>query len=192
VKRLIVIVASLATVVGAASSPAQDEPRRVVFSGGNSMGELWANVGLTVLRLDEDYIPMVVAVVNRARNAVVVDRDSIRLVTRNGERFPMPTLKELRKGYRRSSIDARTASGAGIPYLVWRSERRLMESNFFPNLQTSRRAIAVDEITLAPGYALLDLVYFAKPPGLQPGEPLLLEVQADGWEAPVRLGIVLN
>lgn len=174
-----------------AGSAERSSPR-IVFNGGNAMGEVWANLGLTIQRLDERYIPMVVMVVNRSRDTVVVDRDSLRLVGPDGRRYPMPTLKELRRGYRKSSLDARAVSAAGIPYDVWRRDRRLLESNFFPNTLTDRRAIVIDEVSLPPGYAMIDLVYFARPAGFGIGTPFLLEVAADGWEAPVRLGIVLE
>ena len=172
---------------------AQDEPqRRLVFSGANEQGELWANIGLTVQRLDEDYIPMAVMIVNHDSEPVLVDRDSIRLVGPDGLRYPMPTLKELRKNYRKTGLDGRAVSGAGIPYEVWQQNRRLLESNFFPNTLTDRRAIVIDEVTLPTGYALIDLVYFARPKGLGRGSSFMLEVVGEGWDAPVRLGIVLN
>ena len=104
----------------------------------------------------------------------------------------MPTLKEVRRGYRRFNMDARAVSGAGIPYDVWRIERRLVDSNFFPNLTPGRRAMVIDEVTLPQGFAMIDLVYFAAPPGLKPGVPLLVEVLADGWEAPVRVAVVVD
>jgi hypothetical protein len=135
---------------------------------------------------------MVVMVANRSREAVIIDRDAIRLVGADGARYPMPTLKELRKGYKRSGLDGRAVSGAGIPYEVWQQDRRLLESNFFPNLMTDRRAIVIDEVTLPTGYAMIDLIYFAKPRGLGPGEPFLIEVHPIGWDAPVRLGIMLE
>jgi hypothetical protein len=171
-----------------------EEPRpfRIVFNGANDEGEVWANVGLTVQRLDQDYLPMVVMVVNRARETAMIDRDSIRLVGPDGARYPMPALKELRKGYRKITLDARAVSGAGIPYEVWQRDRRLLESNFFPNTLTDRRAIVIDEVNLPPSYAMIDLLYFATPKGLAVGVPFILEVRAVGWEAPVRLGIVLD
>jgi len=192
VKRCVLFLIVLGSMVAPMLLSAQDQPPRLVFNGGNEIGEVWANVGLTLLRLEEDYIPIVVAVVNRSREPVIIDRDAIRLVGRDGTRYPMPTLEELRKGYRRSNLDGRAVSAAGIPWEVWQRERKLMESNFFPILSSSRRAMVIDEVTLAPGYALVDLFYFAKPKGLAPGEPFLIEVESIGWEAPVRLGIVLN
>jgi len=193
VRRTVRTLALAALVAAPAVLASQDEaPRRLVFSGGNELGELWVNTSLTRQRLDEDYIPMVVAIVNRSRETVTVDRDAVRLIGPDGSRYPMPTVKELREGYGRSSLDARMVSGAGIPYEVWQRERHLMDSNFFPFLMSGRRAIVIDEVNLAPGYAMIDILYFAKPDRLQLGEPLLLEVRAVGWAAPVRLGIVLN
>ena len=172
---------------------AQEEAQRtLVFRGESIRGEVWANIGLTVQRLEEDYIPMVVMIVNHDREPVLIDRDALRLIGPDGERYPMPTLKELRKNYRKIGLDGRAVSGAGIPYEVWQQNRRLLESNFFPNTLTDRRAIVVDEITLPSGYALIDLVYFARPKGLEKGASFILEVQGLGWSGPVRVGIVLN
>lgn len=184
----LVVCISLATVL-----PAQEEAQsRIVFSGQNERGELWANIGLTIQRLDEDYIPMVVMIVNHEPEPVLIDRDAIRLVGPDGKRYPMPTLKELRKNYNRIGLDARSVSGAGIPYEVWQRDRRLLDSNFFPNTLTDRRATVIDEITLPTGYALIDVVYFARPKSLVRGTSFLLEVHGLGWDGPVRLGITLN
>lgn len=190
--KTLVLVLTLALIAGGSAS-AEDSPApRLVFSGGNELGEVWANIGLTIQRLDEDYLPMVVMIVNRDRDPVLIDRDAVRLVGPDGLRYPMPTLKELRKNYNRFGLDGRAVSGAGIPWEVWQRNRRLLESNFFPNTLTDRRAIVVDEVTLPPGYALIDLVYFARPRGLARGTSFVLEVHGLGWEAPVRLGIEVD
>jgi len=194
VKRFSISVMLALALVGLAAATNAEEPTRprLVFHGDNDFGEVWANVGLTAQRLDEAYIPMVVMVVNRSRETVVIDRDSLRLIGAGGVRYPMPTLKELRNGYRKVVLDARAVSGAGIPWEVWSRERRLVDSNFFPNITSDRRAIVIDEVSLPPAYALIDLVYFAKPAGLGIDEPFILEVHAIGWDAPLRLGIVLG
>jgi len=180
--------------VSTAMVTAQDKaaPKRLVFEGKNTTGEVWANVGLTRQRFAEDYLPMVVMVTNYSNEPVVFDRDSFRLIGNDGNRYPMPSLKELRKGYKRLGLDARAVSGTGIPWEVWARERRLAESNFFPNLSRNRRALVIDEVTLMSGYALIDVLYFAKPSGFAPGQPIILEVQAVGWETPIHLGMVLN
>lgn len=188
--ELIPLVAIL--LLAAAGATAADRPGQLVFKAESESGEVWANVGLTRQRLDQAYIPMVVLVANRSHEEVIVDRDAIRLVGSDGKRYPMPTLSELRKGYDKTGLDGRAVSGAGIPYDVWRQNRRLIESNFFPSLSTDRRGIVVDEVTLPSGTAMIDLLYFAKPYGLGPGQPFILEVRPVGWEAPLRLGIVLE
>jgi hypothetical protein len=189
VTRTVMLPLIAALVLAVQTGAAGDRPGRLVFTTANDSGEVWANIGLTRQRLDEDYIPMVVLVANRSREPVIVDRDAIRLIGADGKRYPMPTLNELRKGYGKTGLDGRAVSGAGIPYEVWQQNRRLIESNFFPNLSTDRRAIVVDEVTLPSGTAMIDLLYFAKPPGLAPGRPAILEVQPIGWDAPIRLGI---
>ena len=189
IRRLLPLVLVLAALSGPG---AEEEPRRLVFSGRSDEGEVWANVGLTMLRLDEDYLPMVVAVVNRAAQPVVVDRDAIRLVGPDGLRYPMPTIRELRRNYGKLGLDTRAASAAGIPWELWVRDRKLVESNFFPDLMRSRRGIAIDEVSLGTGLAMVDRVYFARPPGLGIGTPFLLEVAPVGWQAPIRVGIVLR
>lgn len=190
--RSILTGAVIAGWIALAAAQAADEPRRVIFTARTAEGEVWANVGLTGQRLDQSYVPMVVAVANRGGQAAVVDRDTIRLIGPDGLRYPMPTLRELRRNYRRMSLDSRSVSGAGIPWEVWRRDGKLVDSNFFPELASSRRAIAIDEVTLAPGFAMVDLLYFAKPPGLGPRTPFVLEVSPIGWETPIRLGIILE
>jgi hypothetical protein len=184
----------LATViaVGGALPAQQPQTGRIVFNGGTDVGEVWANVALTASRLDEDYLPMIVAVVNHHPVSVRLDRDSFRLIGPDGVRYPMPTLKELRRRYSRQPLDLRAASAAGIPWEVWLRNRRLVDADFFPELSTGRRAIVIDEVTLAENHAMVDLLYFAKPPGLGVGTPFILEVQPLGWPTPLRLGIVLG
>lgn len=180
--------------VFSATLPAQQEeaPPRVIFDGANPLGEVWANVNLTRQRFDQEYLPMVVMVANHKDQPVVFDRDSFRLIGGDGKRYPMPSLKELRNGYNLFGLDARAVTGTGIPWEVWARERRLVESNFFPNLASNRRALVIDEVTVMSGNALIDVLYFAKPQGFAPGQPIILEVQAIGWETPVHLGMVLN
>ncbi len=192
-RRLLPILVLTALAVSSPGVGKQDpRPGRLVFNGGNEIGEVWANVGLTGRRLDEDYIPMVVAVVNRSPQPARLDRDAFRLIGPDGVRYPLPTLRELRSGYRKRRLDTRAVSAAGIPWEVWRRDRRLVESNFFPELTSGRRAIVIDELTLAQGDAMVDLLYFARPPGLAVGSSFILEVHALGWKAPLRLAIVLG
>jgi hypothetical protein len=194
VARLVVIIALLLGLApGGFSLVAEEQPqKRVVFTGGNDLGEAWANVALTRQRLGESYLPMVVMIVNHSRGSITIDRDAIRLVAGDGKRYPMPTLKELRKNYGKFNFDRRAVSATGIPYEVWQRDRRLIDSNFFPQISVSRGAIAIDEVTLPPSYAMIDLVYFAKPSGLRRGDPFLVEIQPIGWDSPVVLGIVLD
>ncbi len=190
--RTLILPVVIALVFATAPSPATERPGRIVFKTESAAGEVWANIGLTMQRLDEDYIPVVVLVANRSSEAVIIDRDAIRLVGADGTRYPMPSLQEFRKSYNKTGLDSRAVSGAGIPYEVWQQDRRLLESNFFPNLMTDRRAIVIDEVTLPTGTAMIDLVYFAKPRGLEFGQAFIIEVDGVGWDQPVRLGINLK
>ena len=99
--KILVFVVTLALIVGGPAA-AQDSPApRLVFSGANEVGEVWANIGLTVQRLQEDYIPMVVMIVNRDRDAVVIDRDAVRLIGPDGDQLgikPVPEALRMARG----------------------------------------------------------------------------------------------
>jgi hypothetical protein len=162
------------------------EPQ-VLFMEKGQFGELWANVTLTSLRMDEPYIPMVIAVQNSANEPVTIDRAAIRMIGPEGTRYPVADLKEVRKGYEKGRLDYRMFNAAGIPYNVWYRQRRLRESNFFPDMSSGRTVI--DRVVLRRNDALVDLVYFKRPPGFAVGRPFILEAHPEGWEVPTRLGI---
>jgi hypothetical protein len=175
----------------AASAASADEPR-ILFSEQSALGQVWANLSLTRLRIGESYLPMVVGIQNLSGEKVVVNRSSLRLIGPDGARYPMAELKEVRAEYPYYGLDHRFVSGAGIPYEVWRRQRNFMESNFFPDIRSSRRATVIDRVTLRRGDGMVDLLYFLRPPTLAPGLPFALEVAAEGWEAPFRLRLVVR
>jgi len=163
---------------------AQEAPLLVV--GENEMGSVWANISLTALRVDEPFLPMVVAVQNRSDGPVKIDRQSMWLIGPTRERFPMAQLKEIRKGYNKTRLDSRIATSAGIPVDVWYRQNRLRESNFFPDIGT-RGGTVIDRLTLRRLDAMVDLVYFHRPRGLTLDTPFVLEVAPEGWEVPLRM-----
>jgi hypothetical protein len=92
--RIILLLVSLSMLAG----PALSEQPRILFSEQSALGQVWANLVLTHLRLEEDYLPMVVGIRNLANNKLVVDRESLRLIGPDGVRYPMAGLKEVRRG----------------------------------------------------------------------------------------------
>lgn len=165
---------------------------KVVFSDKSQSGQLWANLALTYLRVDEPYLPMVIGVQNLSEEMLTVDRSSFHLIGPDGGRFPMAELKTLRESYDKAALDRRIASASGIPIDLWARQRRLRESNFFPDIGLSRRPTVINQVTLARRDGMADLVYFVTPSGLAPGRPFLLEVQPRGWSAPLRLRLILG
>jgi hypothetical protein len=163
---------------------AQDAP--LLVAGENEMGAVWANISLAQLRIDEPFLPMVIAIQNRSDEAIRIDRHAIWLIGPTRERFPMAELKEIRDGYKKMRLDSRIASSAGIPVDVWYRQRRLQESNFFPDIG-SRGGTVIDRVTLRRQDAMVDVVYFHRPRGLTLDSPFILEVFPEGWEAPLRM-----
>jgi hypothetical protein len=165
---------------------------RVVFSERSEVGQLWANLSVTYQRLGEPYLPIVIGVQNLGGETLRLDRASFSLIGPDGRQFPMADLKELRKSYDKATIDRRIATANGIPVDLWTRERRLRESNFFPNIGQSRRTTVIDRVTLARSDGMVDLIYFETPTGLTLGAPFLLEVRPEGWAVPLRLRLVLG
>ena len=184
------ILATLGLVVFAATAPAQE--RQFVFSEKSGAGQVWANLSVTYLRLGEPYMPIVIGVQNYSKKRANLDRDAFWLVGPDGRRYPLAELKDVRSEYGKFSIDQRMASAAGIPVDVWARQRRLRESNFYPDIQLSRRPTVIDVLTLGKSDAMVDLFYFVTPDGLGPGMPFLLEVRPRGWEIPLRLRLILT
>lgn len=187
VKRAI---ASLVLV--AAAIPAVTQNRQLVFSEKSGAGQLWANLSLTYLRIEEPYLPMVVGVQNKSKRRAVIDRESFRLVGPDGTRYPLAVLKDVRRDYDKFGADHRIVSAAGIPLDIWARQRRWRETSFFPDIRLSRRATVIDSATLTNGDGMVDLLYFVTPRGLAPGRPFLLEVLPEDWEVPLRLRLVLG
>lgn len=186
--RIVCALAMVATLVGAAA--AQDG--RVVFSEKSEAGQLWANLSLSYLRVDEPFLPMVVGVQNLSERSLALDRSSFRLVGPDGRRYPMAELKTLRQSYDKFSLDRRIATANGIPADLWARQRNLRESNFFPDVGLSRRPTVIDRVNLGRRDGMVDLIYFETPAGLRPGVPFLLEVQPKDWAVPLRLRLMLG
>jgi len=170
----------------------EPEPTQLLFIAENQIGKVWVNVTLTLQRTSEPYLPIVVAVQNLRQENIKLDRTSIWLNDLEGVIYVMPTVKEYRKNYKRSSIDYRMVSYGGIPWEGWRWNGRLEPANFFPDLRASRGNTTRDRVTLRHRHAFVNLLYFERPRNLQPNKPFFLVVHAEGWEEPIRLRIVLS
>ncbi len=170
----------------------ESEPLQILFIAENEAGKVWVNTTLTLQRTAEPYLPMVVAVQNLQQKNVDLDRTSIWLSDLDGVIYAMPTVREFRKSYKKSNIDYRMVSYGGIPWEGWRWNRRLEPANFFPDLRASRGNTTRDRITLRKRHAMVNLLYFERPRSLRPDKPFFLVVHADGWEAPIRLRLILS
>lgn len=179
----------LVAVLIAGLAAAQEPAPELVVNGQSAFGQVWVNLSLTGLRLQEPYVPMVIAVYNQARGGATVTRESFRLVGTDGQAVGVPGVKELRRGYDKLGIDLRMVSAAGIPLGTLLRRSRLVPSNFFPSMSSSRGGTTVDRVAMPPLYGMLDLFYFARPRGLALGQPVVLEVKPEGWEEPIRLRI---
>jgi hypothetical protein len=171
----------------AAGLASAQEPQ-TLFTANGEFGALWVNATLTQLRIEEPFLPMVIGVQNLGSDSVSIDRGSIRLIGPDGTRYPVADLKEVRKGYEKLRLDHRIASAAGIPVNVWYRQSRLREANFFPDIG-GRGGTVIDRVVLRRNDAMVDLVYFRRPPALIVGSPFVIEVAPEGWETPTRLGM---
>jgi len=170
----------------------QERESQILFIGENEFGKVWANLSLTRQRDAEPYLPMVVAVYNKAREPVTIDRETIRLSDLDDIVYSMPTVKQLRKSYKRIAIDYRTVSYSGIPWESWWTSGHLAQSNFFPDLRATRGNTLIDRVTLRRGHAMFDLLYFERPRTLELNKPFFLEVIPEGWEVPIRLRLHIS
>ncbi len=182
----------LAVGVAVGSVLAQERAQtQILFIAENDAGKVWANTSLTLQRMNEPYLPIVVAVENKGAKSVTLDRDSFWLTDLDEIVYVMPSVKEQRKNYSKTVIDYRMISYAGIPWEGWRWNRRLEPANFFPNLRASSGNITKDRMTLRQRHAIVDLLYFERPRNLK--RPFFLDIHPKkGWEIPIRLRIVLN
>jgi hypothetical protein len=182
-------VASTLLLAIALVSDAQES--KTVLVGQSELATVWANIQITRMRVDQPYLPMVIGLQNLAAETAKITRESIRLVGPDGRRYPVAGLKEVRKNYPMLNQDRRVVNAAGIPWEVWYRQRRLRESNFFPGVM-GRSGTVIDHVTLRRQDGMVDLFYFPRPHGFAAGTPVILEISAEGWEGPIRLGIRLE
>ncbi len=179
---------SLALAMLAVPVRSDEGHRPSTFTAKNDEGQVWVSVDLARLRTGEAYLPLVVAVANRAKGSIELDRTSIRLVDSSGGAFPMPSVAQLREAYNKRNLDQTMVRVFGFPTGTVLTLSRLVPSNFFPPL-TGRGGTAIDRVELAPFTWTLDLMYFPRPNG--PLSGLTLEVAPKGWQQPIRVSLRL-
>ena len=175
--RLITAVVVLATVAVAGGLLAEEEETRLWdFDVEDENGRAWANLTLTGLRMDEPFIPIVVAVQNNSKKPVTLNRESFRVTDLDGLVYMLASVRDWRKHYDPIVQDRRMMSTGSIPWRVWYSSNKLGSTNFFPDLKTGRGNVLRDSVTLRRGYGMFDLMYFERPRNLSVKRPFFLEV----------------
>lgn len=178
-------VASAVPVTAMAGGPSQ-----AVFKAATKEGRVWVSVDLTRQRLQEPYVPFVVAIYNDAKQSVVLKRNDLRLIGTDGKAYAVATIPELRAHYTRQNFDLTILRMYGMPFGTWLQPGRLIPSNFFP-LVLGRGHVRIDHVEIPPLYWTVDIFYFKRPPGLAEGQEVQLEVQPKGWKEPIRIPVKL-
>lgn len=169
---------------------ADGKPPVMVFTNDGPQGKIWVNVDLTRQRLDQPYVPMIVAILNNAAKPIMLDRSSFHLIGPDGRKAPMATIQEIRKNYKKLNFDWRTFNAQGMPFGTRLSPEYYVQSRFFPSM-TDGGSIKVDRLQIPPSYWTVDLLYFERPSGLAEGRPVVLEAAPRGWEKPILVTIQL-
>lgn len=184
------IVAALVIALSAVAPTAEAQ----LFEGTSAMGAVWAGTQLAAHRTTEDYTPVLVIVQNRADTPIELDRQSFSLYGADGTKYPLASVSELRENYKMQTFDLTMARFYGLPIGTKLDETNLIPSNFFPLLSIGMATDGVlnDHIELPTLYWMIDLLYFEQPPGFAEGRDVVLEVDAKGWEAPMRVPININ
>ncbi len=175
----------------AAAAPADASGRKagaqpIVFKAETQEGQVWVNVDLTRHRSSEPYVPVVVAVSNRAKSTAVLDRTSFTVVGADGRQEPMASLEAVRKGYPKLNFDMSMIRVYGMPAGTWLQENRLVPSNFFPIVGRGS-GVVIDHVEVPPLFWMIDVLYFKTPEGLAAGNDVKLVVHPEGWKHPVTV-----
>jgi len=187
---VIVGLALLVTLLAGSVPGAPKKAPVMVFTADGPQGKVWVNVDLTRQRLDQPYVPMVVAVLNNAAKPITLDRNSLHLIEPDGRRIAMATIQEIRKNYRKFNFDWRTVNVQGMPFGTRLSQQYHVPSRFFPSM-AGGGSIKIDRVQIPPSYWTVDLFYFERPTGLAEGRPVVLEAAPKGWSEPIRVKIQL-
>ncbi len=179
VMALVLLVLGVAQVTPASAEQRKAGTQPIVFKAETSEGQVWVNVDLTRHRTSEAYVPVVVAVSNRAKDTAVFDRSSFTLVGAGGETESMAGIEDVRKNYGKLNFDMSMIRVYGMPVGTWLQERRLVPSNFFPVLGMGS-GVAIDHVEIPPLFWMVDVLYFKTPAGLAAGQDVKLVVHPKG------------
>jgi len=148
---------------------------------------VYVNVELARKRMQEGYIPLVVGVMNNAKNNVNLTRESFKLIGPAGQEIPAATVKEIREGYPKLDSDYRWLQQVTPMRILGVRGVQAIPSHFYPGLYEGS-SVVINTVQLSQRFFTADILYFKKPEGFTTGN-LVFEVQAKGWEKPVRVSI---
>lgn len=188
--RFAPLLVAVALVVGTATAYADDGQAGPVFDASGPQGEAWVSVNLARHRTGDAYIPLLVAVYNRAGQPVTLDQSSFQLVGADHKALTMPSLQALREDYPKQSFDdtmVRVLGFTGVPFGTRLDERHLVPSSFFPSVSSG--VVRYDTVELPNLYWTADVLYFPIPAGFAEGRTATLKIQGAGWEAPLEVTI---
>jgi hypothetical protein len=158
-----------------------------IFTTKTADAWVYVNVELARKRTQEGYIPLVVGVMNNSRNNVDLTRESFALIGPAGQRIPAATVQEIREGYPKLSLDYRWLEQVTPLRILGVRGVQFIPSHFYPGLYKGS-AVVISTVQLSQRFFTADILYFKKPEGFTTGT-LVFEVQAKGWEKPVRVSI---
>ncbi len=160
-----------------------------IYTSRTDEGWVYVNVDLARKRTAEAFIPLLVGVMNNAKQSVVLTRDSFRLVMPDGTRIPAATVEQVRRGYPKLENDFRWLESVEPARILGVRGVGAVPSHFYPGL-VEGTSVVITEVELPRRYYTADLVYLPRPEGFSGGE-LVLEVAARGWEQPVLVNLSL-
>ncbi len=173
-----------------AAGTKSDPTAGTIYSQKADQGEVWVNVYLARHRMDASFIPLVVGVRNDAKEPVDLKVSSYALVLPDGTRVPAADIGEVRGSYNKLEFDHRWLREMNVTTVLGAWGVHYVPSRFYPPL-TMRGGVQIPIVEVPPQYWSADVIYFKRPAGLTPGTTVTLEVEADGWNAPVRVPITL-
>jgi len=152
-------------------------------------GDAWVyvNVELARKRTKEGYIPLVVGVMNNSKSNVNLTRDSFKLIGPAGQEIPAATVQEIREGYPKLDLDYRWLQQVTPLRILGVRGVQAIPSHFYPGLYEGS-SVVINTVQLSQRFFTADILYFKRPEGFTTGT-LVFEVQARGWEQPVRVSI---
>jgi len=160
-----------------------------IFTTKTDEGWVYVNVDLARKRTGEAFIPLLVGVMNNARQSAVLTRESFRLVMPDGTRIPAASVEQIREGYPKLENDFRWLRSVEPARILGVRGVGSVPSHFYPGL-VEGKPVVISRVELPGRFFTADLIYLPRPEGFTGGE-LVLEVAAEGWENPVTVNLSL-